>query len=263
MHYKALFLDIDGTIVRPDDSIEESTKKAILDVQSKGIEVFLSTGRPVHEIAGLAKELNIQSFIGYNGASAMINGRSIFHCPMNRNHVEKLVQIASEQDHQMVLHTSKTNCFTHLDSSITQKFMEQFNYTKNEKFNPTNGQLDDIMSVTLINVKGSTIDLYDNFPNLSFSQLNVEGMQHCYDVIRDNVNKGTGVRMVLDHLNIPKESAIAFGDGLNDKEMLSCVGESFAMGNAHPDLFHFAKHQTTDVMDSGIYNGLKMIGLVE
>jgi hydroxymethylpyrimidine pyrophosphatase-like HAD family hydrolase len=82
-------------------------------------------------------------------------------------------------------------------------------------------------------------------------------------VIRDKVNKGIGVNRVLNHLGIGKESAIAFGDGLNDKEMLMNVGEGFAMGNAHPDLFAYAKHRTSDVTASGIFNGLKALGLVE
>jgi len=61
--YKVLFLDIDGTLLTPDDTIEESTKAAISQVQANGMEVFLATGRPLHEIDDLAKELNIHSFI--------------------------------------------------------------------------------------------------------------------------------------------------------------------------------------------------------
>lgn len=38
--YKVLFLDIDGTIIKPDDTIEETTVNAIRQVQEKGIEVF-------------------------------------------------------------------------------------------------------------------------------------------------------------------------------------------------------------------------------
>ncbi|MCL6573043.1 MAG: HAD hydrolase family protein [Bacillus sp. (in: Bacteria)] len=75
----------------------------------------------------------------------------------------------------------------------------------------------------------------------------VDGIHHCYDILRDNALKETGVNMVLAHLNISKESAIAYGDGLNDKEMLMCVEESFTMGNSHPDLFSYLKYITTDV----------------
>jgi hydroxymethylpyrimidine pyrophosphatase-like HAD family hydrolase len=41
------------------------------------------------------------------------------------------------------------------------------------------------------------------------------------------------------------------------------VGEGFAMGNGHPDLFQYAKHKTTTVNNSGIYNGLKKLGIIE
>jgi hydroxymethylpyrimidine pyrophosphatase-like HAD family hydrolase len=94
-------------------------------------------------------------------------------------------------------------------------------------------------------------------------KVNAEGYRHCFDVIRDHVNKGTGVNALLQHLNIPRDASIAFGDGMNDKEMVAAVGEGFAMGNSTPELFSYAKHKTTDVMNSGIYNGLKSLGLVE
>jgi hydroxymethylpyrimidine pyrophosphatase-like HAD family hydrolase len=88
-------------------------------------------------------------------------------------------------------------------------------------------------------------------------------MENCFDVIRDKVNKGFGVNCVLNHLGIRKDTAIAFGDGLNDKEMLQNVGEGFAMGNAHPELLSYAKHKTTPVTNSGIFNGLKSLGLLD
>ncbi|HLT57011.1 MAG TPA: HAD hydrolase family protein, partial [Bacillota bacterium] len=74
---------------------------------------------------------------------------------------------------------------------------------------------------------------------------------------------GEAIKKILEHLNIPKEAAIAFGDGMNDKEMLQAVGEGFAMGNANPDLLPYAKHQTATVDESGIYIGLQQLGIVE
>ncbi|MGV3465154.1 MAG: HAD family hydrolase, partial [Heyndrickxia sp.] len=111
--------------------------------------------------------------------------------------------------------------------------------------------------------KKEEVNVYDVLQGIILSQANVEGMDYCFDVIRNNVNKGTGVKRVLDYLGLPTEKSIAFGDGLNDMEMLCNVGEGFAMGNSHPDLFQYAKHRTTDVMDSGLYNGLKSLGLID
>lgn len=260
-NYKVLFLDIDGTLVRPDDTIEDTTKESISQVQAKGIEVFLATGRPLHEIGDLAKELNINSFIGYNGAYAIYKGEDIFQKPMDSSIVRNFLEIAKNNDHEVLLYTNSKNVFTNLDSEIMTEFMQKFHLHKNEAYSPSINS--EVLGITLVNLKNDDPALYNNENGIHLSQVNVEGMRHCYDVIRDSVNKGFGVQVVLERLGINKESSIAFGDGMNDKEMLQNVGESFAMGNGHPDLFQYAKHKTTEVTDAGIYNGLKMLGLVK
>ncbi|MGG3468925.1 HAD family hydrolase [Neobacillus pocheonensis] len=259
--YKILFLDIDGTILTQEDTIEESTKDAILQVQAKGIEVFLATGRPIHEIKELAKELNIDSYIGYNGAYAIYKGDDIFQDPMDDPSVKKFLDIANVNQHDVVLYTNEKNVLTTLDSPQMQDFIKKFHLHKNELYSHSNNLK--VLGMTLVNLNNNDPALYQVIDGIHLSQVNVDGMRHCYDVIRDKVNKGYGVQMVLKHLGIAKENSIAFGDGMNDKEMLQQVGESFAMGNAHPDLYEIAKHKTTDVNRSGVFNGLKTLGLVE
>ncbi|MBM7603776.1 Cof subfamily protein (haloacid dehalogenase superfamily) [Metabacillus crassostreae] len=260
-NYQLLFLDIDGTILKPDDTIEESTKEAIGVAKSKGITVFLATGRPLHEISTIANELNITSLIGYNGAYAIHNGKDIFKTPMNKSTVEDFVKIANDNDHEFVLYTHDKNVFSNIEASLVKEFIQAFHLHKNNGFSEE--FLSQILGITLINLKENEHKLYETKePSIHLSQVNVDGLRHCYDVIRDNVNKGIAVQHILDLLNINKENAVAFGDGMNDKEMLSIVGEGFAMGNAHPDLIQYAKHQTTSVSDSGIYNGLKKIGVI-
>ncbi|MGM0878986.1 MAG: HAD family hydrolase [Bacillota bacterium] len=260
-NYKILFLDIDGTILRPDDTIEDSTKQAVAEVKQKGIEVFLATGRPLHEIAHIAEELNIQSFIGYNGAYAIHKGEDVFKAPMKASTVEMFVDIAKISGHELVLYTHEQNIFSDLESSIVKEFIHAFHLHKNKSYSLD--FIHHILGMTLINLSENEPALYEKEdPSIHLSQVNVDGLRHCYDVIRDNVNKGIAVQKILELLDIPSESSIAFGDGMNDKEMLSIVGEGFAMGNGHPDLFQYAKHKTTKVTDSGIYNGLKSLGLV-
>ncbi|MEH7012419.1 HAD family hydrolase [Neobacillus niacini] len=259
--YKVLFLDIDGTIIKPDDSIEETTIKAIRQVQEKGIKVFLATGRPLHEIRELADDLKVNSLIGYNGAYAIYQGEDLFQEPMNKKTVKQFIDIAKENKHDLVLYTRDQNIFTDLEAKCVKEFIEKFHLHKNDSYSPAKDY--EVLGMTLINLESEDIALYKHEDQTHLSQVNVEGMHHCYDVIRDKVNKGIGVEYVLKHLGLVKENAIAFGDGLNDKEMLMSVGEGFAMGNGHPDLFQYAKHKTTTVNDSGIYNGLKTLGIIQ
>ncbi|MBQ3437557.1 MAG: HAD-IIB family hydrolase, partial [Fusobacterium sp.] len=55
---------------------------------------------------------------------------------------------------------------------------------------------------------------------------------HCLELLKKNAHKGTAIRKIADFLKIPLEETLAFGDGLNDYEMLSSVGQGFIMANA-------------------------------
>ncbi|WP_449355446.1 HAD family hydrolase [Virgibacillus natechei] len=260
MTYNVLFLDIDGTILKPDHTYTDSTKDAILQAKNQGIEVFICTGRPLHEVETLAEELNVESLIGYNGAYAIYQNEAIIDEPIGQNLVHQFIKIANEHGSEIVLYTREKNYFTSLDSTAVQQFNKVFQLSKNDVY--TSDVANQVIGATVINVDPSEAELYELEENLRLSVVNIEGTPQSYDIIRKNVNKGEAVKTILKRLNIPKDQAIAFGDGMNDKEMLQEVGESFAMENAHPDLFAYAKHTTTSVDDSGIYNGLKKLGLV-
>ena len=62
--------------------------------------------------------------------------------------------------------------------------------------------------------------------------------------------------------HIDLEDTIAFGDYLNDLEMLSYVGHGVAMGNAPEIVKKAARHITRDVDQDGIQYGLRLLGLL-
>lgn len=260
MTYKALFLDIDGTILMPDHTYTDLTKEAISRAKEQGIEVFLSTGRPAHEIDELAEALAIDSVIGYNGAYATYHGEVLVNEPMDAETVNAFLDISKTQGNDAVLYMKGKNLFTTLDDPKIKQFIDFFQLQHNDKYNETYNQ--DILGMTLLKMDDIELDPFKINPNIHLSPVHLEGIEHSYDLIRQTVNKGQAVKVLLDKLQISKEQAIAFGDGMNDKEMLQAVGHGFAMENAHPDLFNYATYRTTTVHESGIYHGLKTLGLI-
>lgn len=261
MNFKVLFLDIDGTILKPDHTYTASTKEAISQVKKQDIEVFLATGRPLHEVEDLAAELHIESFIGYNGAYAVYENETIINEPMDPSVMKEFLNIAAENGHELVCYTNQRNYFTSLSDPDVKKFIRAFNLVKNDTL--TDDVIDSILGATIMNLKESEEALYEFKSDIHLSPVNVYGMDNNFDIIRKNVNKGIAVESILTQMGIQKNQAIAFGDGMNDKEMLGAVGESFAMENAHPSLFRYAKHKTTSVDESGIFTGLQRLGLVK
>lgn len=260
MTYKALFLDIDGTILKQDHTYAKSTKTAIENAQKKEIKVFLATGRPAHELDDLAKELNVSSLISYNGAYAVHKGDVIFNKPMEKQLVDRCIDLTEQHKNEMVLYSSKHNLFTSLNNTYTKNFIDVFQLRENRFLDKQENH--SVYSITLINMTHTDPKLFKFDSDITITPVHLEGVEQCYDVIRKSVNKGEAIKAVLDHLNILPEEAIAFGDGMNDQEMLQTVGCSFAMENSNPDLFDYADYITTSVDNSGIYNGLKKIGVI-
>lgn len=261
MTYKIAFFDIDGTILRPDHSYEDSTKDAIDQLHKKGIHVVLATGRPFHELEELAKQLKINAFIGYNGTYAVYQNDVIVQNPFDSKLIQKIKRIADEKNDEVVLYTHENNLFSDLNNLKAKTFIETFQLKYNGVFHDKLEQ--PILGATLVNIAPNPPSLYEIDPKIHLTPVNVKNVEGSYDIILNNVNKGTAVKKMLNYLNIPAEQSIAFGDGMNDKEMMKVVGESFAMENGHPDLFQYAKHRTTSVEESGIYNGLKFLGLIQ
>ncbi len=80
--------------------------------------------------------------------------------------------------------------------------------------------------------------LIADFPEFDFVRWNKTGV----DVMPAGVNKWTGCQWVLEQTGFRAEDAIAFGDGLNDMQMLQGVGLGIAMDNGHPELKAIADH---------------------
>ena len=87
------------------------------------------------------------------------------------------------------------------------------------------------------------------------------GNQAC-DVGQRGVSKGLGVQKVLEHFQIPKENAYAFGDADNDYEMFRAVGTGIAMGRHTPKLEQVSRMVTGTVQQEGIATALKELHLI-
>ena len=77
------------------------------------------------------------------------------------------------------------------------------------------------------------------------------------DVMRPRVNKGVAVRRLQERLGVASEECAAFGDYLNDVEMLEAVGHSFAMANAHPAVKRAALEEVPPNTEYGVMRKLR------
>lgn len=82
------------------------------------------------------------------------------------------------------------------------------------------------------------------------------------EIINRKFNKGDAVRRLAERLGIPLADTIAFGDSMNDYEMIVTAGTGICMGNGSPRLKAVADEVCGDVDKDGLYNAFAAHGLL-
>ena len=79
------------------------------------------------------------------------------------------------------------------------------------------------------------------------------------DFMKKGTDKGVALRTIQETLGISREETMAFGDNQNDIEMLGCALESYAVGNARPEVREAARHITDSNINDGVLKVLRTL----
>lgn len=261
MNYKIVFFDVDGTLLNRQNKIPPSTKNAIKKLQDNGIITAIATGRPTYETQSIMDELNITNTVTMNGGQVLIEGKIIINKTINDNLVQKIIEKANEYDESLTLFGINGAHHTNINHEIYQMFAEYLPVRKN---NMPIKKIGDIQLITVYCKKEETES------QLAFAQEELEiikwidmfkGGYHV-DLHPIGQNKAEGIKILLKELKIEPHESIAFGDGVNDIEMIQFAGLGVAMGNAHDELKKKAALVTSHIDDDGIEKALNKIGLL-
>lgn len=253
-----IFFDIDGTLLNHDKELPLSTKKAIFDLKENGHIVAIATGRAPFMFDDLRKELDINTFVSYNGQYVVLNGEVLYTNPLKSSSLEKLTEAALHNNHPVVFmdhEDMKANVPEH--AYIT----ESINTLKISRFpthDPHYYKGRDLYQALLFCPVGEERRYEQEYHDFDFVRWHPVSV----DVLPKGGSKAKGIDKIVEKLGFPPENQYAFGDGLNDIQMLQTVTNSVAMGNADKKVKEAAKYVTRSVEDDGILYGLQMVGLL-
>jgi Cof subfamily protein (haloacid dehalogenase superfamily) len=254
---KIVFFDIDGTLLDEEKKLSSSTKKAIQTLKENGVFVAIATGRAPFMFTGLKKELDIDSYVSFNGQYVVFENETIYQNPLNQSELERFLQETTAKEHPLIFMNELTMKSTvhfhpHIETSMGSLL---FPHPEEDK-NFYAGK--EIYQSLLFCKEGEEKFYFENFPEFDF----IRWHPYSVDVLPKGGSKAEGIKQMIDRLGFDLKDVYAFGDGLNDLEMLKAVGTGVAMGNGVPEAKALANFVTTDVTEDGIWNGLKELKLI-
>ncbi|RSL30428.1 Cof-type HAD-IIB family hydrolase [Salibacterium salarium] len=252
-----VFFDIDGTLYTEEMIIPLSAKKAIQALQDKGVYVAIATGRAPFMFETLRQELGIKTFVSFNGSYVVADGELIDKKPLEVEKVAQLHKEAGESEHPMVFldHEQAAADVENHDHIVKGMGDLKMAYPPLDKDYYKNSEIYQALLFCGTEAEKRYQTSYDTFRFVRWHQLAV-------DVLPSGGSKAEGLRAVANHLGYTMEETAAFGDALNDMEMLKEAGIGIAMGNALEAVKQNADIVTAPVYEDGVKQGLERIGLL-
>lgn len=248
--FKLVVLDIDGTLLRDDLKIGERTIDAIQRAYSQGVKFTFATGRMVSACRDYLAQSRVElPIIALNGSLVKSSDSKmpVYHEPIPAEFYPQIAKVLSN--------SSATVCYVDVDSAfgwnieptIARKLASWIVDLKEVD----NGDLSDDISIFLIageenDVKQTYSSLIElNIPVDTFIFPSIRYYPMWYIEVRaKGTNKGKGLRMLRESLNMRKEEVLVVGDYVNDIPMFDEAGTLAVVSNAHPDLKKLAHYES-------------------
>lgn len=258
MKRKLIAFDIDGTLLGTDKKALDSTREALVQLKEAGHLVTVATGRSRYLARDVIRDLDFENYIVCNGSAAFLSHNQVFKHLLDANELDRLVATANQQgidtafiemDRARRLTSNNVGAMAQAMMSFgagVPEFDDQF---------PEEQEVYQALAFFGAEYQGQ---FEAAFPLFRF----VRWHENCVDVVPQNGSKAATIQFLAERVGIAPQDIIAFGDGNNDKEMLSQAGVGVAMGNAASDVQSQADMVTADCDHDGIWKALKTLELI-
>lgn len=255
--------DLDGTLLRDDQSVSPRTVAALAAAEQAGIEVFFVTGRP-------ARWMDVVSdHVHGHGLAICGNGAAVvdLHGEAGAHRFVKVRALPRDSALDVVRLLREAAPGTRYAVEQTYGFYQEPDYPKLHLETPDDmAPAEDLLApdgpgtaepVLKILAYHPTIDP-DAFLTLARlavgERANVtrSSPSALLEISGPEVSKASTLALCCAERGISHEEVVAFGDMPNDVEMLTWAGRSYAMGNAHPDAIAAASGRTVANNEDGV-----------
>lgn len=261
--YKAIFLDLDGTLLDDSKKISEENKEAIKYVKEKGVQVFLCSGRQQNLVKDYKNEINASDYI------ICCNGAEIYDCNLKQELFSS--NLPEDIVYNLYDYANSRNYLTRIDTQFG-RFINNMRYFISKEVeieSDVNKFISEnkVLQFTIGTETEEEIDkVIEYVKSLNRTDIKIENKYlakaktytvWAINIINVNTSKGNAINGLCKFLKINLEDVIGMGDDHNDISMMKTVGCGIAMGNAVPVLKEYAKEVTLTNNESGVAKILK------
>lgn len=258
---KAVFFDIDGTILDHNNFIPRSTVEGIHKLQANGNYAFLCTGRSRAFVKHQALlDIGFDGIISGCGTMVEFHDEVIFYKKLDHGLVKDTVGFLKENNAAVIME-GRYRLYADPEDFSGDRYIARLREEVGKELVPITGREAD-WEVSKFSCATEHADLELLKQHLSNDyELLIHDIP-VIEIVPKGCSKGTGIQKICEMLDIPIGQTYAFGDSANDLPMFAVAGHSIAMGNAGEAVKQQASYVTDTLHEDGIYHALEHFELI-
>ena len=235
-NYKAVFTDIDGTLLNTSHQVPKASKERIRQLDGQGIPFVLVSARMPKGMIGIRDEIGVRApMVCYSGALVVdADGRAMASSVLDEKETKALCMYIKQEEPEVSLNLyyedswmveDKKEYWVKQEMDITQIEADEIPFT-DEGFSRKTHKI-------LCMGEADQIDRLEKNLVQEFPEIRIYKSKDTYlEIMSMSASKSAAIRILEDIFSVQREEIIAFGDGHNDIDMLQYAGLGVAMGNA-------------------------------
>lgn len=259
---KIIFSDMDGTLLDAQGRVPDGFEDVAKALEARGVLFAPASGRQYFSLLdSFAPYEQEFLYLADNGTLVMYKGEQLFVSPMKREDAERILARGAELSGIYGVFCGTKNGYVRDDQFVPAFRGELHKYYTHTATLPVLVDVPDVpIKVSFFDPAGHADEtIYPYMKEFESEVQVVLASEHWLDIMNPGANKGAAVRAVQEHFGIAPDECAAFGDYLNDTEMMGAVGYSFAMGNAHPKIKEIARYTTATNEEHGVLVGIRRL----
>lgn len=248
-------VDMDGTLLDSSGKIPQHFHKVYKRLDKEDILFCVASGRQYFSLLNSFTALRDKIvFIAENGANVVYKGETLYMCPIPRQDVREIYEkVNMLPDSLTILCGRKAAYIIGVEPLLNEYSVEIEKYYPVKKYIHSLDEVDDdIFKFSVCTLGGSEKISLPFFTSFAERYSVIVSGELWLDIAQPGINKGVAIAHVQEYFGIAQEETMAFGDFLNDIELLQNAQYSYAMANAHPDLFQHANFQAAANYEDGV-----------
>jgi len=241
---KLIATDMDGTLLNSKHELPIDFYEVFETLCQKDILFVAASGRQYYNLLDVfATIADRMAFIAENGTYVVHKGNEISSSTIAPETVANVIDIVSAIPHTGIVVCGK-QCAYYDSDDPEFRYNIGLYYGKRQKVDDLKAHLDDCLKIAIFCGQGTEENVYPHVKNLTGELQVVVSGKVWLDMMPAGANKGKALADLQKLLQITPKQTLAFGDYMNDVEMMQQAQYSFAMVNAHDEVKKVANHIT-------------------